>query len=102
MSKKEDLNLFARKPTKEVQEVPKIEMDQSKVVSVPKPPKQKTPVKTTPKKESFDYDILDMCVNNYLKGYKRAYKRVENDDLSKVKKDYEKVLKEKEKLKKYL
>lgn len=49
-------------------------------------------------KTKLDYDVLLTCVNNYLKGYKRAYENAKHDELSEVKKKYELVLKEREKL----
>lgn len=44
----------------------------------------------------LDLDTILMALDNYIKGYRTAYNNAKNDPYSKVKKDYEKVLKQRE------
>ena len=74
--------------------------DESKEVhevkTIQKPPKI---AQITPKsKVDLNYSIILVCINNYLKGFKKAYNNAKNDLLSETKRKYEEVLKEREKV----
>lgn len=69
---------------------------------IPKPTPRVTPKRV--KKEEFkpNYRALLTLANNYLKGYKKVYERVKEDEFSKTRLKYEEIIKEKGKLEKAL
>ncbi|MCP4651668.1 MAG: hypothetical protein GY853_16525 [PVC group bacterium] len=93
-----DKNIVEQKkqPTK-----PKVPISTKIVPKVPiKVPKSTASTRT--KQTNLNHRTLLTAVNNYLKGYKRAYERVESDMFSETKRKYEEMLKEKDKLERML
>ncbi len=74
---------------------------QTKEKQPSKQPKGQPRVRSSPR-SSLNYRILLICTNKYLMMNKGAYKKVLDNDLSKLKLEYEEALKEKVKLEKIL
>ncbi|MBA7494637.1 hypothetical protein ES702_05214 [subsurface metagenome] len=74
----------------------KVAKKEKKIIPGENSPEKIPIIKSTPISTELDLSTIEMAINNYLKGYKKAYENSKNNPYSKVKIDYEKVLKQRE------